>query len=398
MNGATFPRVGPLALDLRSMGSELVAAGVVANRVHDRAVVVTVRGPLMARRGPLFDSYEAILERVDAALASRPRAVVLDVDSPGGQAQGCCETARMLRAHCVAARVPLLAFAPQACSAAYALACAAQRLGVPPSGVVGSIGVYEQLASQARANERAGLDFRVIATGDRKADGNPNIAITDAAAAASQNAVDALGNVLFALVENMRGMPTGSARSLAGGIAVGVDAIAKRLADVEVANIGQLIASVPSSAPPAAAKAAPLERGLADVEAASRANLERLSAEHRSRANNESEIARLAAAHIQKVTAASSPPNNEKAPMNQGNAAARAAIEKTINDTKSTREERIQAACALNALDGLSTTRDAAIERLKQKDELAAKQGMATRTPGTWTDGNHQYFGDLPRR
>src|SRR5690606_40990997 len=44
---------------------------------RDGVAIVEVRGPLMHHRAWFFDSYEAIVERVESALAAKPRAVVL---------------------------------------------------------------------------------------------------------------------------------------------------------------------------------------------------------------------------------------------------------------------------------------------------------------------------------
>ncbi|MBN8609149.1 MAG: S49 family peptidase [Deltaproteobacteria bacterium] len=240
-----FAPSGPLALDPRAFGATFPVASPIQNRVVDGAVVVTVSGPLAARRGGSFDSYDAILDRVDSALASKPGAVVLVLDSPGGFAQGCFEAAAALRARCTAAGVPLLAFVEgSACSAAYALACAAERIAVRPTSVVGSIGVYETIVDQTRADAAMGLAFRVVSTGARKTDGNPHVAISDGAVAAAEAAAGYLGELFFALVETMRGVPAAQVRALDGALAIGRDAISKQLADVEVSDLAQLLASV----------------------------------------------------------------------------------------------------------------------------------------------------------
>ncbi|MBN8609656.1 MAG: S49 family peptidase [Deltaproteobacteria bacterium] len=240
-----FAPSGPLALDPRAFGATFAVGSPIENRVVDGAVLVTVRGPLAARRGGSFDSFDAIVDRVDAALAAKPRAVVLVIDSPGGAAQGCFESSAALRARCTSAGVPLLAFVEgSACSAAYALACAAERIAVRPSSVVGSIGCFDTLASQAGAEAAMGLSYRVVSTGARKLDGNPHLAIGDGAVAAAEAAVGALGDLFFSLVETMRGVPAAQVRALDGALAIGRDAISKQLADVEVSDLSQLLASV----------------------------------------------------------------------------------------------------------------------------------------------------------
>ncbi len=247
-----FAPRGPLALDRRAFGGTFSVGAAAENRVVDGVVLVSVRGPLTARRGGGFDSYDAILDRLDAALAAKPRAVVLVLDSPGGYAQGCFEAAQSMRSRCQAAGVPLLAFVDgSACSAAYALACAAERIAVTATSVVGSIGVYEMLVDQSRADAAMGMAFHVVSTGERKKDGNPHVPISDGAVAAAEVAAEYLGGLFFSLVETMRGVPAAQVRALDGALAIGRDAISKQLADVEVSDLAQLLASVSAqSAPP----------------------------------------------------------------------------------------------------------------------------------------------------
>src|SRR5690606_4935218 len=134
--------------------------------------------------------------------AAKPRAVILVIDSPGGLAQHCFEPSRALRAKCSAAGVPLFAFVDgSACSAAYALACAAERIAVTPTGLVGSIGVFETLHDQSAADTAMGLAYRVVTSGSRKTDGNPHVPISDGAVSAAQAAVDQLAGLFFSLVE-----------------------------------------------------------------------------------------------------------------------------------------------------------------------------------------------------
>lgn len=240
---ATFSPSGALAIDPRAFGTLHATSASADNRAVGDVAVVHVAGPLSNHPSPCFDSYDSILSRVDAALATKPSALVLVLDSPGGMAQGCFEAARELRARCLSAGVPLLAYVDgAACSAAYALACAADRIAVTPTAVVGSIGVFETLRDQSAADSAMGLAYRVVTSGTGKTHGNAHVAITDAAVSAAQTAVDHLANLFFALVEEMRpGVSASHVRSLDGGIAIGSDAVAKRLADVEVANLSQLI-------------------------------------------------------------------------------------------------------------------------------------------------------------
>jgi ClpP class serine protease len=67
------------------------------------------------------------------------KAIVLEIDSPGGQSYECAETAEAIRA----SKKPVLAYVSgEASSAAYWLACSANRIMAHRSAYVGSIGTY----------------------------------------------------------------------------------------------------------------------------------------------------------------------------------------------------------------------------------------------------------------
>jgi signal peptide peptidase SppA len=205
--------------------------------------VVDIFGPLEHHAGGFFDNYDAIKDRVRAALASSSSAVILNFDSPGGLVSGVYETSRELRAMAAAAGKPLLSYAVGECSsAAYALACAGSRIFVPVGATLGSIGVIA-LAVDATAADRAmGMRFEAISSGRRKTDGNPHVAITDESRAAMQATVDAQAGVFFELVAGARGMSADAVRGFQAGIFVGAQAVQVGLADELAANLDELAA------------------------------------------------------------------------------------------------------------------------------------------------------------
>jgi len=219
----------------------------------DGVAIVDVRGPLMQRLDPFVDSYEAIRARVREALASSPRTLVLRVDSPGGVVAGCFETARELRSMARAAGVPLVAHVDGiACSAGYALACAAERIYVTPTAEVGSVGVIGALVDMTAAQSAAGVAVQLIASGVRKTDGDPRGPITAGAVEAAQERVDALADLFFEWVAEARGMTPDAVRSLEAGIVVGRAALAAGLAD-GIGSLGEALAMVARAGVPAAA-------------------------------------------------------------------------------------------------------------------------------------------------
>ena len=108
--------------------------------------VVPVYGTLVRRALGLdaasgLASYSELGAMLDAAAADPDvSGILLDIDSPGGEAGGVFELAQRVRA--ADAIKPVWAIASDsAYSAAYAIACAASRVFITQTGGVGSIGV-----------------------------------------------------------------------------------------------------------------------------------------------------------------------------------------------------------------------------------------------------------------
>lgn len=245
-----FAPEGLLAISPRAFGGLFpVREESAAIDQRDGVAIVQVRGPLMHHANWCFDSYESIAARVAEALKAAPKAIVLSVDSPGGVVAGCFETSRQLRAMCQAAKVPLVAYVDgQATSAAYALACAADRVVAPPTGLIGSIGILETLVDATQQAQMFGLSYTLVSSGARKVDGNPATATSPEAVAETQRRVDSLAEMFFALVAEMRGVSADDVRALEAGVVHGGEAKNRGLID-EVATLDTLLASLAGGTP-----------------------------------------------------------------------------------------------------------------------------------------------------
>jgi ClpP class serine protease len=219
-----------LAIDRRAdILDLLMGAQPKENETIGSAVVVHVSGPLEHRACGYGDSYEDIKARFTAALAESPEAVILRIDSPGGVVAGLNEFVESLIAAKNEAGVHVIAYADElVASAAYALACAADEIITPASGIVGSIGVIALLCDQVEADRKAGLNFVTITSGARKDDGHPHTTISDDAIAAESKRVDVLAQQFFDLVRNARGFDP---QPLEAGVFTGEEAVAVGVAD-----------------------------------------------------------------------------------------------------------------------------------------------------------------------
>ncbi len=224
------------------------------NEREDDVAVVHIRGALDHHDG-WGDCYESILDRVSAALsgedvvaeathrsyyddavhvppACAPKAVVLRIDSPGGVVSGLNQTVFALRKMAAAAGIPLVAYVDElAASAAYALACACDEIILPPSAVVGSIGVISMMYDQTEADKEMGVAFHVITSGARKADGNPHVPTTAGALSGEQKRVDRLARQFYDVVAEARPLSRKDIDGLEAGIFLGQEGVDKGLAD-----------------------------------------------------------------------------------------------------------------------------------------------------------------------
>lgn len=227
-----FQRSGLMAIQSAAIFDLFGRAEPASALVVDDVAIVSVQGPLTRHDEGWWDSYESILARAEKAFGTSAKAVVLKLCSPGGDAAGCYETSLALRAMAAKAKKPLFAFADGlAASAAYALACAAEKIYVPETGFVGSVGVIKSLYSWEAADKQHGIDVRLVTSGERKADGNPSIPISEGAIAASQREVDDLAALFFELVSESRGISVESVRALEAGVFHGKRAVEAGLAD-----------------------------------------------------------------------------------------------------------------------------------------------------------------------
>ena len=198
--------------------------------------VIPIHGTLVRRAVGLdaasgLTSYARIAADIDAALASPDVAgILLDVDSPGGEAGGVFELGEQIRA---ATKIkPIWAHAGDAAfSAAYALACATQRVSVSATGGVGSIGVIALHIDQSVRNAQNGLSVTALTAGAHKNDGTPHAPLTPQATTALQSEIDRLYALFVEHVAQMRGLDAERVRATEAALFFGDDATTAGLAD-----------------------------------------------------------------------------------------------------------------------------------------------------------------------
>ena len=263
------PRVGEvLAIQPQALEFSYLWAGFPCNeRTANNIAVVTIMGPLEHHATAEWDSYESILERLEDAMrgtdmprltallagddvmgpAIKPRAVVLKIDSPGGEAAGATFAHRQMLKLRKKYNIPLYAYANEmAASAAYELACACDEIWLPDTGTVGSIGVIATLYDRTKYNKMTGLAIELVTSGTRKADNHADRELTDDIRKRVQGRVEQLANVFWSVVAKSRGCSVEAIAELEASVFIGQDAVDVGIAD-GISNWFEFLSLISSS-------------------------------------------------------------------------------------------------------------------------------------------------------
>lgn len=185
--------------------------------------------PYSGMRG--YDQIDRIV--ADALANKEVGALLIDLDSPGGEVSGCFDFARKLRG--MGARAggkPIVAFANEmACSAAYAIACSCDAVMTTRTGMVGSIGVWTMQVDMTKGLTKNGIEVTMIRAGDRKARGGPYEVADDETFAKLQGWVDETWMIFAEHVAEARGMDVDAIKDLEGDWHTGWDALGIGLVD-----------------------------------------------------------------------------------------------------------------------------------------------------------------------
>lgn len=186
--------------------------------------------------GQLATDFQALLDDPNV------EAIVLEFDSPGGEVTGCREFAdQVYRAR---GRKPVVAYVDgSACSAAYWIGSAAERVVTSPTGLVGSIGAMATFIDDSEAMARVGVrEITLVSTQSPRKHLDP---ASDDGQRDVIAVLDAFAQVFVEDVARNRGVTP--ERVLAdfgrGGVFVGRAAVTQGLAD-DVGDFETLIAAL----------------------------------------------------------------------------------------------------------------------------------------------------------
>lgn len=293
--------------------------------VRGGVAVIPMRGPIVPR-GSMFSAFlglasiEGMRELFRAALAREDvRAVLFDVDSPGGRVAGVADFADEIRA--ARGTKPILAVANEyAFSAAYFLASAADHVFVTQSGAVGSIGVVAMHVDESAWLANEGVRVTLVTSGAKKALFDSSQPLSEAGRAELERIVAFHAEQFFGGVAASRPLGVEAVRGLEAGTFDGQLAVRAKLADrvgtfddalARAARLGggrsasrnkgvsamteeEKIVDLEAKRQAAEAKAAEAEQKRVEAEAKANADLEAGKAESKRRASEINDLCMLA--------------------------------------------------------------------------------------------------------
>lgn len=217
--------------------------------------VIPVRGLISQRDGMDWEASAPVIgtETIGASIQGAVndesvKAIVLEIDSPGGSVYGVAELADLIFA--ARGTKPIVAAVNSlAASAAYWIAASADEIAVTPSGEVGSIGVYTIHWDQSLLLAAKGVTPTIIQAGKFKTEGNPYQPLSVDALAAVQADIDHFYEMFISAVARGRRTSVSKVRlgfgqgrtlvapeAVAAGMADRVETLAQTLARLGVSK------------------------------------------------------------------------------------------------------------------------------------------------------------------
>lgn len=204
--------------------------------VRNGIAIIKIQGPL-SRRDDFWSwlfggcSYDSIREQLQLAREDAGvKAILLDVDSPGGDANGCSELADLIFA--MRGARPIWAYVGGlGCSAAYWISSSADHIVCDETALLGSIGVRSAVVDYSEAEKKWGVRTTEIISS--QSPGKRDTPVDDEVIAKCQRTCDDLAEVFIAKVARGRGVDTSTVEKDfgQGDVLIGQHAVDAGLAD-----------------------------------------------------------------------------------------------------------------------------------------------------------------------
>lgn len=195
--------------------------------------------------GPSGTSVQQLTQQFRQAVNDpNVKAIVFDVDSPGGSVSGVAELAQEV--FDARKQKKIIAVSDCLCaSAAYWLASQASELVVSPSSLTGSIGVYQLHEDDSQYLDNLGVKMQFISAGKYKVEGNGYEPLGDDARQAMQGMVDDYYGMFTKAVARGRGVAQKAVQNGfgEGRVLTSQNAVSQGLAD-RVATLDDVLAEL----------------------------------------------------------------------------------------------------------------------------------------------------------
>ena len=186
--------------------------------VSTKLYVIPVHGTLVNRMAGVdamsgLTSYEELTTLIRTAVMDpSATAIVLDIDSYGGEAAGMFDLSTLIRTW--RDTKPIYAVINSASdSAGYGIASAATKIIAMGDAEIGSIGVVACHTDQSKNNEQEGYVVTYVFAGSHKIDFNPDQPLTAEQVSWLQNRVDSTYSKFVSLVAQNRGLTEDAVRA-----------------------------------------------------------------------------------------------------------------------------------------------------------------------------------------
>lgn len=172
-----------------------------SSTVRDGVGIVPIQGAMFKRANLITEvcavtSYEMAFRDLATLIDDASvKSIVLNIDSPGGEANGCNDLAEFVFSS--RSKKPIIAYiSGQGCSAAYWIASACTRIVASETAMIGSIGVQSVLRSKSDPSE-----LRFVSSQSPLKNADP---ATETGAREVQRIVDSLGEIFVSKVARNR--------------------------------------------------------------------------------------------------------------------------------------------------------------------------------------------------
>ncbi|MEK7325740.1 MAG: signal peptide peptidase SppA, partial [Chloroflexota bacterium] len=223
------------ALRILALGSTSAATPAAESGVGPAVAVIPIKGIITSGEGGPFANTgvafsESIIADIEKANEDNDvKAILLDVDSPGG---GVVASDEIYHALSQVEKPVVVVIGGLGASGAYYISMASDWIIANPNSLVGSIGVISEFPNAEGLLEKVGVEFVVITSGPRKDVGSPYRDMTEAEEAYWQTIVDETYESFVQIVAEGRGMTVEDVAPLAdGGVYTGRQALDLKLVD-----------------------------------------------------------------------------------------------------------------------------------------------------------------------